>query len=134
GESLRNAFLLEGELLNQRGELEASAEALNRGLRIFEDDRALLYARALTYERLDRVAEAIIDLQVLVSEDPEDADALNALGYTMADRTDDYAEALGYIERALELSPEQPAILDSMGWVLFKLGRSEEALGYLQRA
>lgn len=134
GETLRNAFLLEGELLNRRGDLTASVEALNRGLQIFEDDRALLYARALTYERLDRVPEAIIDLQVLVTEDPEDADALNALGYTMADRTTDYEEALGYIERALALSPEQPAILDSMGWVLFKLGRAEEALDYLQRA
>lgn len=134
GETLRNAFLLEGELLNRRGDLVASVDALNRGLQIFEDDRALLYARALTFERLDRVPEAIIDLQVLVAEDPEDADALNALGYTMADRTTDYEEALGYIERALALSPEQPAILDSMGWVLFKLGRAEEALDYLQRA
>jgi tetratricopeptide (TPR) repeat protein len=134
GETLRNAFLLEGELLNRRGDLAASVEALNRGLQIFEDDRALLYARALTYERLDRVPEAIIDLQVLVTEDPEDADALNALGYTLADRTEDYDEALGYIERALALSPDQPAILDSMGWVLFKLGRAEEALAYLQRA
>lgn len=134
GETLRNAFLLEGELLNRRGDLTASIDALNRGLQIFEDDRALLYARALTFERLDRVPEAIIDLQVLVSEDPEDADALNALGYTMADRTDDHEEALGYIERALALSPDQAAILDSMGWVLFKLGRVEEALDYLQRA
>lgn len=134
GETLRNAFLLEAELLNRRGELVPSIDALNRGLQIFEGDRALLYARALTYERLDRVPEAIIDLQVLVTEDPEDADALNALGYTMADRTTDYQEALGYIERALALSPEQPAILDSMGWVLFKLGRHKEALDYLQRA
>jgi tetratricopeptide (TPR) repeat protein len=134
GETLRNAFLLEGELLNRRGDLAASVEALNRGLQIFEDDRALLYARALTYERLDRVPEAIIDLQVLVTEDPEDADALNALGYTLADRTEDYDEALSYIERALALSPDQPAILDSMGWVLFKLGRAEEALAYLERA
>jgi tetratricopeptide (TPR) repeat protein len=134
GETLRNAFLLEAELLNRRGELVPSIDALNRGLQIFEDDRALLYARALTYERLDRVPEAIIDLQVLVTEDPEDADALNALGYTMADRTTDFEEALGYIERALALSPEQPAILDSMGWVLFKLGRHQEALDYLQRA
>jgi tetratricopeptide (TPR) repeat protein len=134
GEALRNAFLLEGELLNRRGQLEASIDALNRGLQIFEGDRALLYARALTYERIDRVPEAIIDLQVLVTEDPEDADALNALGYTMADRTEDHEEALGYIQRALGLAPEQPAILDSMGWVLYKLGRLEESLDFLQRA
>jgi len=134
GEALRNAFLLEGELLNRRGELEPSIEALNRGLQIFEGDRALLYARALTFERLDRVEAAVADLQTLVDEDPEDADALNALGYTLADRTEQFERALGYIEKALALSPEQPAILDSMGWVLFRLGRLEEALPYLERA
>jgi tetratricopeptide (TPR) repeat protein len=134
GETLRSAFLLEAELLSKDGREAESLEALNRGLAIFEDDRALLYARALTFERLDRVPEAVLDLQVLVSEDPLDADALNALGYVMADRTQDFEEALAFIERALELSPEQPAILDSMGWVLFRLGRVEEALDYLQRA
>jgi tetratricopeptide (TPR) repeat protein len=134
GESLRSAFLLEAELMDKAGRDADALDALNRGLAVFEGDRGLLYARALTFERLDRVPEAIIDLQVLVAEDPLDADALNALGYVMADRTQDFEEALGYIERALEIAPDQPAILDSMGWVLHRLGRSEEALDYLQRA
>lgn len=134
GEVLRSAFLLEAELLDRAGRDGDALDALNRGLAVFEGDRGLLYARALTFERLDRVPEAIIDLQVLVAEDPLDADALNALGYVMADRTQDFEEALGYIERALEIAPDQPAILDSMGWVLHRLGRSEEALDYLQRA
>jgi tetratricopeptide (TPR) repeat protein len=59
---------------------------------------------------------------------------LNALGYTLTTRTSRYEEAYALIERALELAPDEPAILDSMGWVLFQLGRAEEAVGYLQRA
>jgi Flp pilus assembly protein TadD len=60
--------------------------------------------------------------------------ALNALGYTLADRTDRHREAYDYIEKALERAPENAAIIDSMGWVLHKLGRNEEALGYLEQA
>jgi len=60
--------------------------------------------------------------------------ALNALGYTLSDRTDRQREALRLIETALALEPENPAILDSMGWVLFKLGHAAEALGYLRDA
>jgi tetratricopeptide (TPR) repeat protein len=56
------------------------------------------------------------------------------LGYTLADRTDRLKEARGYIEKALKLSPEDPFILDSMGWVLYRLGENKEALTYLQRA
>jgi tetratricopeptide (TPR) repeat protein len=65
---------------------------------------------------------------------PDHAQAYNALGYTLADRTDRFKEAKGYIEKALKLSPDDPFILDSMGWVLYRLGDQAEALGYLQRA
>jgi tetratricopeptide (TPR) repeat protein len=61
-------------------------------------------------------------------------DALNALGYTLADRTDRYDEARRYIQRALALKPNNPAILDSMGWVEFRLGNLNTALEYLQQA
>lgn len=59
---------------------------------------------------------------------------LNALGYTLADRTEDYKDAEKYIRRALKYDPESPAIIDSLGWVLFKLGENEEALHHLERA
>jgi tetratricopeptide (TPR) repeat protein len=59
---------------------------------------------------------------------------LNALGYTLTDMTDRHDEAYPLIHRALELEPDDPAILDSMGWVLFKLGRAEEALPYIERS
>ncbi len=134
GEVLRDAYLLEAELLLRRERSEEALDAYERGLRIFEDDPELIYARALAYERLDRVPEAEADLRRLLELDPDNADAMNALGYTLADRTDRFEEALKLIQRALELRPDTPAIIDSLGWVLHRLGRTEEALPYLRRA
>jgi tetratricopeptide (TPR) repeat protein len=66
--------------------------------------------------------------------DPKNSQALNALGYTLADRTDRYQEALGYIEQALAQLPDDAAVLDSMGWVQYRLGHRDKALEYLRRA
>jgi Tfp pilus assembly protein PilF len=74
------------------------------------------------------------DLRILIEADPENGQALNALGYTLADRTDRYQEALGFLQRALALLPDDAAVLDSMGWVLYRLGRYEESIDYLRRA
>jgi tetratricopeptide (TPR) repeat protein len=74
------------------------------------------------------------DLRTILASEPDHADALNALGYTLADQTDRYEEAFELISRALELKPENAAILDSMGWVHYRLGNLEAALAYLRRA
>ena len=74
------------------------------------------------------------DLRAIISEEPDHAEALNALGFTLADRTDRYDEALVLLERALELKPDDYYIIDSMGWVLYRVGRLEEAIQYLRRA
>ena len=74
------------------------------------------------------------DLTQVLTLHPEHADAMNSLGYTLADQTDRYEEALALIERALAIRPDEPAFIDSMGWVLFKLGRLDEALIQLERA
>jgi tetratricopeptide (TPR) repeat protein len=134
GEVLIDAYLLEAQLLREHKDRQAAVEALGRGLGVFEDEPSLLYARALLWERMDRVTEAIVDLRRLVAIDPDNPDALNALGYTLADRTGEYKEAHALIRRALQLKPDSAAILDSMGWVLHKLGRSNEGLGYLRRS
>ena len=94
----------------------------------------ILYTRALAFEQLGDINGAEIDLRKILDLKPNDPDAMNALGYTLADRTDRYQEALALIEKALEQKPESAAILDSMGWVLLKLGRFEEAEPYFVKA
>jgi tetratricopeptide (TPR) repeat protein len=123
-----------GELMNRMGDFDGALNLYDEYLERHPEDDDLRYARAFLYERLDRVDEAVAELEALVSRRPEDPVALNALGYTLADRTERHGEAYDYIEKALERAPDNAAIIDSMGWVLHKLGRNEEALGYLERA
>lgn len=134
GELVLDSYLLEADLHTRQGRHGHAVAALGRGLDIFEEDPRLLYGRALARERLDDIAGAEADLRLILAEDPENVAALNALGYTLADRTERYEEAYGYIERAYAQDPDNPAIIDSMGWVLYRLGRKEEALEYLNRA
>ncbi len=105
-------------------------EALSREPESIE----ILYTRALAFEQLGDIDGAEIDLRKILDLKPNDPDAMNALGYTLADRTDRYQEALVLIEKALEQKPESAAILDSMGWVLLKLGRFEDAEPYFIKA
>ena len=70
----------------------------------------------------------------MVKNEPNNAEALNALGYTMVDLTHRIAEGKQYIEKALKLKPDDPAILDSMGWAYYRLGQHQKALQYLQQA
>ena len=94
----------------------------------------MLYARALIAEHLDRLDQAEADFRRVLAIDADNTRALNALGYTLADRTDRYQEALGYIEKAFAQAPDDPAVIDSMGWVLYRLGRFQEARDHLQKA
>ena len=127
-------YLAEAEILDQAGRQEAAMQVYEEALAAFPDDLDLLYGRAMYALKLERIEPAVADLRRIVERNPDHADALNALGYTLADRTDRYQEALGYIERAYRLKPEEPAILDSAGWVNYKLGRPEAALQYLRKA
>jgi tetratricopeptide (TPR) repeat protein len=129
-----DAWLLETELLLQKQQRVEAEAVFEQALGEFPLDQRLLYARALARVAADDLVGAEADLRRILNADPDNSQALNALGYTLADRTDRHAEALGYIERALALSPGEGAILDSMGWVLFRLGRTEEALEYLIKA
>ncbi len=134
GENVRDAYLLEAELLLRRQRDAEALEAYRRGLEIFENDPRLLYGRALVLERLNRVDEAIADLSSLLEQDPENPDHQNALGYTLVDRTDRLDEGLALIEQALEQRSDSAAVLDSHGWALYRLGRLDEALATLRRA
>lgn len=127
-------FLIEGEILRDVDQAEAAMALYGRALDDYPDNADLRYARALVAASLEQVAVLERDLRHVLSMDPDHADALNALGYTLADQTDRLEEARQFITRALELEPEQPAILDSMGWLLYRMGKPKEAEPYLRQA
>jgi tetratricopeptide (TPR) repeat protein len=130
----RDAYLLEAELRARDKDAAGEVDAYARGLAAYPDDPALLYSRALAWERRDDIARAEADLRKILVADPDNITALNALGYTLADRTQRYAEALEMIDRARAAEPDNAAIIDSHGWVLYRLGRNAEALVELRRA
>ncbi|QOW24992.1 tetratricopeptide repeat protein [Lysobacter sp. H23M47] len=130
----RDAYLLEASLHERDEDAAAEKDAFSRGLAAFPDDLEILYARALSWERGDDIPRAEADLRRILVIDPESVAALNALGYTLADRTDRYQEALELINRARAAEPDNAAITDSYGWVLYRLGRNEEALVALRQA
>jgi tetratricopeptide (TPR) repeat protein len=121
-------------LLSANADDERALEVLDAGISQYPDSLDLHTARAFLYERTDKVDASIHELRKLLEDRPGDAVVLNALGYTLADRTRSYEEAHRYISAALEQTPDNVAVLDSMGWVLHKMGRHEEALPYLKRA
>lgn len=127
-------YLVEGDVLTRVGELRQALELYNTVLAENPGNHDVLYARALLAERLDDLNRVETDLKQIITEDPNNFHAWNALGYTLADRTDRLQEALVYIEKAIELAPNEPAIIDSLGWVHYRLGNLELAAEHLQRA
>jgi tetratricopeptide (TPR) repeat protein len=127
-------LLLESELRVEARDYEGAWELLSTALAGQPGDPALLYARSMVSEKRGDVAALERDLRQMLEQEPDNSLALNALGYSLANLTDRYDEALALISRALELKPDDPAILDSMGWVQFRLGNKAEALANLQNA
>lgn len=127
-------LLTETNLLLDAGQPTQAEQVINAGLAQYPDDIDLLFARSLVLDKLNRLAAMEDDLRRILALDPDNAHALNAWGYSLADRGLRLEEARDKIARALELAPDNPYILDSMGWVLHRMGRSEEGLVYLQRS
>ncbi len=127
-------ILAEEQVLRDAKQFREALTLLNSALERIPDDKDLLYARALVAERLDMLELVESDLRAILARDPKHANALNALGYTLADRTDRYEEAKVLLTQALELKPDDPFILDSMGWLQYRLGNTAEAIKYLKRA
>ena len=125
---------VEALILRDAKNYAAVLEVLGRGLEKLPDAPELLYDRAMAAEKLDRLDVLEQDLRRLIKLKPDYAQAYNALGYTLADRTARLPEAMELLQQALKLSPEDPFILDSMGWALFKLKRIPEAVVHLRRA
>ncbi|MDG1214490.1 MAG: tetratricopeptide repeat protein [Luminiphilus sp.] len=130
--SAEQLFLLEADALKDwTGE---SLRAYDRGLTAFPHSFSLLYGRAMAHEAAGYFTEMEQDLRGILAQDPDHAATLNALGYTLTNHTGRFEEAAKLIERALELSPGDPAIMDSLGWVYYKLGHFEQSESLLRRA
>lgn len=127
-------YLAKGALLSVAKHYQGAFDLYSEALTQLPNDPGLLYARSLVAERLNKLDVVESDLKRILARDPNNVQALNALGYTLADRTRRYKTALGYIERALEQQPDDPAILDSMGWVQYRLGHYAKAVKYLRKA
>ncbi len=126
--------LAEGEILRDAERYKEAMAVYDAALQEFPDNVELLYARAMTAENMNRIDLLERDLHAILKQDPDNVQALNALGYTLADRTKRYKEAYDYVKRAYKQRPDDPAIIDSMGWALYHLGRLPEAEKYLREA
>ncbi len=125
---------LEAEAMANAGHLEQASRVLDGALERHPDNVDLLFARTLLNDQLEDFRQVESDLRHILELEPDSARALNHLGYTLTLHTDRFEEALDLIERAIVLAPDDPAIMDSLGWVQYKLGMHEEALVNLARA
>lgn len=132
------AYASLGDIYRQQKDFENANEAYDAALRGFSETAPvrwwLLYSRGITFERLDEWDAAEADFRAALALNPENPSVLNYLGYSLVDRGFRYEEALGMIETAADLRPENGAIIDSLAWVYFKLGRFEEAVNPMERA
>ena len=129
------------DVVTLKAQLLVSLDRYDEGLALFDkaieyrpDNENMILGRAELLLKIGRIDEAVAGYRQAIKRWPDSATAMNALGYTLADRTDQYQEAEKLIRKALKIDPKSPAIIDSLGWVLYKLGRHEEALHELQRA
>ena len=124
----------QAELLRDNKEHAAAFDVLSEGIKRLPDSADLLYDRAMVAEKLDKLDVLEADLRRVIVLRPDDAQAYNALGYTLADRMIRLAEAVTLLEKALSLAPEDPFILDSVGWAQYRTGNLARAKDYLERA
>ncbi|MHB1950393.1 MAG: tetratricopeptide repeat protein [Acidiferrobacteraceae bacterium] len=127
-------ILARDDVLSRQHHYHEALRHLNASLRIFPGNTQLLYARALVELKLGQLAAHERDLRTILKKDPQNVEALNALGYTLTNHSTRYKEAFDLIARALKLQPDDPYIMDSMGWAYFRLGHLRKAARYLRHA
>lgn len=132
----QNVRLIQAQAEVLRGSKQYAAiyDVLSEGLKRYPDSADLLYDHAMAAEKLDKLDVLEADLRRVIVLRPMDAQAYNALGYTLADRTKRLPEALTLLDKALTLSPDDPFILDSVGWAQYRSGNLSRAQEYLERA
>lgn len=132
--AIEQSWLTEARILRELNRKQESLDVLDEALVDLPDSIAILYTHSLLAAELGKVETAEADLRKILAMQPDNASALNALGYTLADQTDRYEEAEALIRQAYILQPNEAAIVDSMGWIAFRMGRLEEALQFLAKA
>jgi len=126
--------LAEAQLLRDANQPKAAFDLVGSALDRLPNNPDLLYDYAMLADKIERVDVLEAALRKLIEIRPDHAHAYNALGYSLADRNQRLPEARELIEKALQLAPDDSFIIDSMGWVLFRMGKPKDALGYLRRA
>jgi Tfp pilus assembly protein PilF len=132
--AIEESWLAEARILRETGDRDQAFRVLDNAVQQLPHSVPILYTRALMAAELGWVDLAERDLRVILGEQPENAAALNALGYTLADQTERYDEAEALIRQAYILQPNEPSIIDSMGWIAYRQGRLAEAEEFLRRA
>jgi len=130
----KDRLLARAQVLREAGRFDASYKLLQSGLKQMPGDVDLLYEASMMADKSGHFKEMQQMLRKAIAIDPESQPAYNALGYTLAERGENLPEARKLVSRALELSPGNPFVLDSMGWVEYKMGRNDQALDLLQQA
>ncbi len=128
------AYRLESQIYKEQNDLDESIAVLTRALQIIPNNPTLLYDRAMLFESQSKIDLLEIDLKQIIADDPKNHEAYNALGYSLVDHDLKLEEAYEYIKKAIELDPENPAIIDSLGWAQYKLGHYEDAAASFQKA
>jgi len=127
-------ILEKNQLFRKLKDWKSSKVMLDKAILRYPEDNRLLTAHGLAAAELHMVDQVEQDMRLLIKREPNNAQAYNSLGYTLADQTDRYAEALILLQKANTLSPQDPFILDSLGWLYFRMDQTDKAVDFLQQA
>ena len=128
------AYRLESQIDKEQKDEIAAIETLNNSLKMLPNNSILLYDRAMMYEATDQMDKAEADLLQIIKDNPKNYEAYNALGYSLADHDMQLEKAYEYVQKANELNPDNAAIIDSLGWAEYKLGKYVEAEAHFKKA
>ncbi|MGH8184017.1 MAG: tetratricopeptide repeat protein [Rhodanobacteraceae bacterium] len=133
-DSLRTAYELDAQMYSQDGDHAKAIATYDRGLQALPDDPVLVYDRGIEEANAGNTDAALGDFRKVLAQNPDNVDAMNALGFTLADADRDLPEATKLLRKALTAKPDAAAIMDSWGWLQYRLGNLDEAEAYLKRA
>jgi tetratricopeptide (TPR) repeat protein len=133
-DNLRTAFELDAQLYSLHGKHAEAIDAYNRGLAALPDDPVLVYDRGIEEANAGNTDAALGDFRKVLAQNPDNVEAMNALGFTLADMDRDLPEATKLLRKALAAKPDAAAVMDSWGWLQYRLGNLGQAEAYLKRA